>query len=120
MNKKKNLIMVSFLLVGFSFLFSSLDQQESAKELFERALYLEETKGDLERAIEVYNRVVKEFPDERVTAANAQLHIGICFEKLGKTEAINAYQQVLNIYAVQAKQVAAARARLVALLAEKP
>jgi hypothetical protein len=38
MNKKKNLIMVIFLLAGVSFLFSSLIQQETAKDLFERAL----------------------------------------------------------------------------------
>jgi len=90
MNKKKNLIMVIILFTGISFLFSSMIQKETAKELFERALYFEETKGDLEKAIELYSRIVKEFPDERVTAAKAQLHIGMCYEKLGLREAQNA------------------------------
>jgi len=75
--------MVIILFRGISFLFSSMIQKETAKELFERALYLEETKGDLEKAIEVYSRVVKEFPDERSTAAKAQLRIGMCYEELG-------------------------------------
>ena len=120
MNKKKNLIMVILLLAGVSFLFSSLIQQETAKELFERALYLEETKGDLEKAIEVYKQVIKKFPDERATAAKAQLHIGLCYEKLGYAEAVKAYELVLQKYADQPEQVAVARNQLAALRAEKP
>jgi Tol biopolymer transport system component len=112
MNKKKNLIMGIFLLAGVSFLFSSVIQQETAKELFERALYLEETKGDLEKAIEVYSRIVKEFPDEQATAAKAQLQIGICYEKLGMKEAQTAYQQVIDKYPKQTDVVAVARERL--------
>jgi Tol biopolymer transport system component len=112
MNKKKNLIMVILLLAGVSFLFSSLIQRETAKELFERALYLEETKGDLEKAIEVYSRVVKEFPDERVTAAKAQLHIGLCYEKLGLKEAAKAFQNVVENYPEQAEAVKTAKEKL--------
>lgn len=112
MDKKKSLIMVILLLVGVSFLFSNLVQQETAKEFFERALYFEETKGDLEKAIEVYSRIVKEFPDERATAAKARLHIGICYEKLGMKEAQTAYQQVIDEYPEQTDEVAVARERL--------
>jgi len=112
MNKKKNLIMGIFLLAGVSFLFSSMIQKETAKELFERALYLEETKGDLEKAIEVYSRIVEEFPDEQATAAKAQLQIGICYEKLGMKEAQTAYQQVIDKYPKQTDAVAKARLRL--------
>jgi len=116
MNKKKNLIMGIFLLAGVSFLFSSMIQQETAKELFERALYLEETKGDLEKAIGVYLRIVKEFPDERATAANAQLHIGLCYEKLGLKEAVKAFQKVVENYPEQAEAVKAAKEKLSIIL----
>ena len=116
MNQKKNLIMVILLFVGGSLLFSSLVQQESANELFEKAIYLEETKGDLEKAIEVYKRVVKEFPDERVTAARAQLHIGLCYEKLGLKEAQKAYQNVIDKYPEQTEEVKIAREKLSVLL----
>jgi len=112
MNKKKNLIMGIFLLAGVSFLFSSMIPQETAKELFERALYLEETKGELEEAIEVYSRIVEEFSDEQATAAKAQLQIGICYEKLGMKEAQTAYQQVIDKYPKQTDVVAVARQRL--------
>jgi Tol biopolymer transport system component len=119
MNKKKNLIMGIFLLAGVSFLFSSMIQQETAKELFERALYLEETKGDLEKAIGVYLRIVKEFPDERATAANAQLHIGLCYEKLGLKEAVKAFQKVVDNYPDQADAVKVAKDKLSLILKAK-
>jgi tetratricopeptide (TPR) repeat protein len=115
MNKKKNLIMVIFLLAGVSFLFSSLIQQETAKELFERALYLEETKGDLEKAIDVYMQVVNEFPEERIVNAKALLHIGICYEKMGKKEAQKAYQKVIDNYPEQTDAVKIAKERIAAL-----
>ena len=44
MSQKKNVITVIILLVGVSLLFSNLTPQETAKELFETAVYLEETK----------------------------------------------------------------------------
>ncbi len=120
MSQKKNSLLVLLLLAGFSLLFSGLMKQETAKELFEKALYLEETKGELEQAIEIYTRVVKEFPDERATAAKAQFHIGLCFEKLGHSEAVKAYELVLKNYADQPEQVSAARARLAELREKKP
>jgi len=103
-------------LAGVSFLFSSMIQKDTAKELFERALYLEETKGDLEKAIEVYSRIVKEFPDERATAAQAQLHLGYCFEKLGLKEAQKAYQNVIDKYPEQKEVVKIAKEKLSILL----
>ena len=87
MKRNLNWMMALFLMVGVSLLCSGWVQQESAKELFEKALYLEETKGELEEAVDIYKRVVNKFPDERVTAAKAQFRIGICYEKLGFKEA---------------------------------
>ena len=112
MNPKKNLVTVILLLAGASLLFSSLVQQETAKELFERALYLEETKGELDKAIEIYKRIVKEFPDERAPAAKAQFHIGLCYEKLGLKEAPKAFQKVIENYPDQAEAVKMAKEKL--------
>lgn len=104
--------MVLFLMAGVSLLFSGWILQESAKELFEKAVYLEETKGELEQAIDVYKRVVDEFPGDRATAAKAQLQIGLCYEKLGNKEALKAYQLVLKNYGDQEEPVSIARAKL--------
>jgi Tol biopolymer transport system component len=112
MSQKKNAITVILLLLGVSLLFSNLSRQETAKELFEKAVYLEETKGNLEKAIEAYDRIIKEFPDERTIAAKAQLQIGMCFEKLGLEEAEKAFQKVVDNYPDQQEAVKTAREKL--------
>jgi Tol biopolymer transport system component len=111
---KKNLkgLMVLFLMAGVSLLFSGWILQESAKELFEKAVYLEETKGELEQAIDVYKRVVDEFPGDRATAARAQLQVGLCYEKLGIEEAEKAFQKVIDDYPDQTEAVKLAREKL--------
>jgi Tol biopolymer transport system component len=115
MKQKRNSVLMIFLLVGASFLFSDLIPQESAKELFEKALYLEETKGDLEKAIELYERVVEQFPDEREIAANALFHIGGCYEKLGLQKARNAFQRIIEEYPDQVEMAGKAREKLATL-----
>jgi Tol biopolymer transport system component len=101
--------------------FVSLDSmQQSAEQLYQAGLYAEEVEGDLQKAIQIYTQVIEKFGDKKEIAADAQLHIGLCYEKLGKSEAIKAYEQVLKNYAGQAKQVATARERLSALQAKAP
>ncbi len=98
---------------------TSFSQNEKdAKILFHRGLHLEEVKGELEQAIAVYKQVVERFPEERTITAKALLHIGICWEKLGKKEAQKAYQRILREFADQQEVASEARARLAAL--EKP
>ncbi|MFC2160921.1 tetratricopeptide repeat protein [Acidobacteriota bacterium] len=92
--------------------------QQSAAQLFQSALYEEEVTGDLEKAISLYSKVIE--LGEESLAAKAQLQIGLCYEKLGRTEAIKAYELVLEKYAGQKDQVAAARARLAELKKEEP
>jgi tetratricopeptide (TPR) repeat protein len=86
----------------------------NAKLDFEKALVLEEVEGRLEEAITLYQKIVSEAQDDAL-AAQAQLHIGICYEKLGREEARKAYETVLREYAEQAEQAGLARARLAAL-----
>jgi Tol biopolymer transport system component len=94
--------------------------QQTAGERYEKALFLEEVKGDLSEAIILYKEIVSQFSNEREIAAKAQLHIGLCYEKLGHTEAVKAYELVLQKYADQSEQVEAARIQLAALRAKKP
>ncbi len=86
-------------------------------DLFQQALLQERVEGDLEAAIERYQRIVERFGDNRPLAATALVQMGQCWEKLGKAEAGKAYEQVLHDYADQLEQVATARNRL-ALLAK--
>jgi len=61
------------LLVSFQHALS----QESAEELYEAAVFKKESDGDLNGAIQILLRLIKEFPENRKMAAKAQLQIGI-------------------------------------------
>ena len=94
---------------------SSAYAQQDAGVLLQSGLYKEEVNGDMEAAIKVYERVLKDFPKDRLVAAKAQLHIGLCYEKLGTAEARKAYESVVRDFADQSDIVAQARVRLAAL-----
>ena len=90
-------------------------QQNKAEKLYQEALYQMEGLGDYTRAIELFNRVVTEFAKDKPIGAKALLHVGVCYEKLGKSEAQKAYERVIKEFADQREVVAEARARLSAL-----
>jgi len=112
---KKLCTIFGCLVVAVSALFSISDSQQTAGELFEKALFLEEARGELQEAIDLYKQIVDRYSEDRETAAKAQLHIGICYEKLGKTEAIKAYELVLERFSEQKEQTATALSRLAEL-----
>jgi Tol biopolymer transport system component len=93
---------------------------QSADELYQAALMKKEAEGDLEGAIELFRGVIAKYPGNAGVSAKAQLQIGLCFEKLGRSEAIKAYELVVERYSGQREQVAAARARLAELKKEPP
>jgi Tol biopolymer transport system component len=111
--KPKVLIFAS-LIVAAAFMLSATTQQ-SAEQLYQSGIYKEDVEGKLEEAIAVYRDIVKRFPSERAVAAKALLHIGICYEKLGKTEARNAYNRLLQDYSDQTQPAKEARSRLAQL-----
>ena len=91
--------------------------QQSAGQLLQSGLYQEDVKGDLDAAIQIYRKIIQDFPHHRSFAAKALLQMGRCYEKLGQPEAREAYERVLGDYADQAEQASTARARLAALRA---
>ena len=116
-NTKK---LISILLLSFAGLFfitnTSLSQQ-TTDQLFEKALFMEEATGDLQQAIDLYQQILKDNPENRNVGARALLHMGICFEKLGLKQARGTYQDVINKYPDQQGEVAIAKGRLNRLLA---
>ena len=84
------------------------------KLAFEKALVLEEVEARAQDAVILFQEVVANASDKSL-AAQAQLHIGICYEKLGKPEAGEAYQRVLGEYAEQREAVRLAREGLARL-----
>ena len=89
---------------------------EQAEVLLQAALHKEMVDGNLDEAIQLYKTIVANHATNRAVAAKALVQMGQCYEKLGKTEARKAYEQVLRDYADQ-PEAAEARARLAALAA---
>ncbi len=90
-------------------------QARSAADLYQEGLQLEEVKGDLQKAIATYHSIVERAPADRGIAAKAQLHIGLCYERMGKAEASKAYETVIREYADQKDPAAQAKLRLASL-----
>jgi Tol biopolymer transport system component len=115
---KKSLILTAVAL-GLLFVLSAAGPREqesqSAEVLLGAALHQEEVEGRLEAAIETYKKILVTFPDDRPAAAEAQFRIGLCYEKLGRREALKAYEEVLAKYADQAEFVSKAKERLAAM-----
>ena len=114
-NAKKVLFSLFVSILGLFLIFNSLSSQQTAGELFEKALYMEEAQGDLQKAIDLYQKILELFPENREVAAKAQLHIGLCYEKLGLKEAQKAYREVINNYPEFQREVAIAKERIAML-----
>lgn len=88
---------------------------QSGYDLFQKGLVKERAEGNLQAAIGIFERIVKEFPKDRELAAKALVEMGDCYEKLGKSEALKAYQRVLRDYADQSAEANQAKVRLAML-----
>lgn len=112
--KSHFLVGIAFALI-FVLAFSAYFQQ-SAAQLYQSALYKEEVEGELQEAINIYEKIIKEYPESYPVAAKAQFHIGLCYEKLGLKEAQNAFQKVIDNYPKETEVVKMAREKLSLLL----
>ncbi len=88
---------------------------QSGYDLLQQALIKEHAAGELEAAIGIYRQIVTKFEDDRPLAAKALLRIGRCYEKLGKRQAVAAYETVCRAYAAERVPFAEATARLTIL-----
>ena len=91
-------------------------QAESVSMLLEKGIYTEETVGDLDAAIKIYEQIVDEAQASRSYVAQAHYRLGMCYLKKGKNEeATAAFQRLIDQFPKQTELVAQARARLSAL-----
>jgi Tol biopolymer transport system component len=87
---------------------------QTGEDLFQKALRLERNEGKLMEAIELYNKVVAEGKNESL-AAQAQLRIGLCYEKLGQKsakQAKEAFQKVVDNFPGETEVVKIAQEKL--------
>jgi Tol biopolymer transport system component/TolA-binding protein len=92
--------------------FSNFQVPQDHKVLFERAKYTMETKADLKEAINLFESIVKNYPDETAYVAKSLLYQGICYEKMGQQQALEMYSDVITKYPQQTSEVAFAKERL--------
>ena len=88
---------------------------QSGNDLFQKALLMERTEGNLPEAIKLYQRIVDKYAGDRKLAAQALMQMAQCYEKLGQAEARKTYERLVRDFADQAEIVAQARVRLAAL-----
>ena len=88
---------------------------KQAEVLLQAALNTELVKGDLEAAIQQYQKILAAHGGSRAVAARALVRMGFCYERLGNAEARLAYERVLREYVDQSEAASEARARLAAL-----
>ena len=69
-------------------------QAQSGQELFQQALVMELSNGEVGLAIGLYQRIVMEFASDRPLAAKALIRLGAAQEARGSTEAKRAYQHI--------------------------
>ncbi|MCK5693047.1 MAG: tetratricopeptide repeat protein, partial [Bacteroidales bacterium] len=88
---------------------------QNPEALFQQGLIKEEGEGSLQEAIDIYIKVASDESVERPLQANALLHMGLCYEKLGRTEARKTYQYIIQNYPDQTETVKVAREKLALL-----
>lgn len=115
-NTRKLLAPVLLLIVCLFCTMTTVYSQQSAGQLYEKALFTEEVMGELQNAINLYQQILDNNPENKQIAAKALLHQGMCYEKLGNQEAIKKYQRLVDNYPGQKNEVALAKERLSKLL----
>ncbi len=82
-------------------------------ELLQKAIYTEETVGDLDAAMKLYEQVIAEGKSAQDAAAQAQFRLAVCLEKKGRdAEAQAAFKAVIENFPNAKELVAQARKHL--------
>lgn len=72
---------------------------ESLSALLQKGIFAEETEGNLDAAIKIYEGIVKEAEANRSLAAQAQYRLAVCYQKKGnKEQAIAALRQLIAAF----------------------
>jgi Tol biopolymer transport system component len=115
---KLNKLWIVIVLIGAAVCAAlAVQNSEPYKVLFEKARFTMETKGDLENSIELFDEIIKKYPNARDYAAKSLYLMGTCYEKLGKKQAQKAraaFQRVVSDYPEQTEEVRLANERLLA------
>lgn len=95
--------------------------EQSPAVLLQEALYQEETEGNLDKAIELYQQVIEQAADVERVAARATYQLAMCHVKKGENdEAAKYFRQVISQYPKQISTVKKAQSQLDSITPPKP
>lgn len=107
----KKLIFMLIILAGFLYPVVSTFAQNYDK-LFQEAIYKEEGEGNLKEAIDIYYQIANKDSADRGLRAKSLMQIGLCYEKLGKKNAVEAFEKIVSEFSDQTEFVKLAQKRL--------
>src|SRR5262245_44975037 len=87
---------------------------QNGNDLYQQGL-ARETAGDLKGAVQIFERIVRDFSSNRTLAARALVRLGEWSSLLGQDQARTYYERVIRDFADQKEAATEARARLDAL-----
>jgi len=103
------ILLATFLALGLAGEISA----EPVSTLLERAVYVEETAGDIDKAIELYRQIIASAETDRPYLAQAHYRLGMCLAKKGRNEeAVAAFKKVVSQYGDQDEVVSKAAEQL--------
>jgi|WetSurSiteA1Bulk_404760.scaffolds.fasta_scaffold08212_2 hypothetical protein len=102
----KHLRRIGLVLIFVLTASSAFSAQDPA-ELMEKAIYAEETLGNLSEAIGIYQQVAADAETNRATAAMALYRLGMCYQKSGRpADAQAAFAKLSKMYPEQKDLIA--------------
>ncbi len=102
-------LVLIMLLLAWSHCTAQLSEQQ---RLYQTALFEMEAKGNYQKAIGQFKRIIESGTSDRTLTARAYLQIGKCHERLGNREAMKSYEVILSRYPEQRETATEARVRL--------
>jgi tetratricopeptide (TPR) repeat protein len=95
------------LVLFFASAFAAAVPAQDPSVLLEQAIYAEETLGDLNQAIGIYQQIVADADAGRPTAAQALFRLGMCYQKSGHNESAQAaFSRLKRLYPEQKELIA--------------
>src|SRR3954465_2728266 len=98
---RKTITTAAVLLVAILWTATAQTKRDNPEVLLGAALHHERVTGNLQAAIEVYRKLLAMKGLPRPLTAQAQYHLGVCYDKLGNQQARQAFERVVRDYADQ-------------------
>jgi hypothetical protein len=95
--KKFRQFMLAAVIIGS--VLTTATAAESLSVLLQKGIFAEETEGNLDAAIKIYQQITAEAATNRSVAAQAQYRLGVCYQKKGsKQQAAAALRQLITAF----------------------